>query len=180
MKIKRKLRFEEYTDLQEYTGFIFISNKLLSNDNPYKEIKLNITKFFTKNYSNNFFLEDKYINKNIENHICKKYEIEKTNILCVDKVYQKPKKNIYLVYLNFCTNFKYIHNILNMYSFDKLKKYNDLYYYIFSKTKKNTSYNKFKLLYDSNNYVSVDLKNIYYYLCGNEYANNDLKEFIDI
>ena len=67
-----------------------------------------------------------------------------------------------------------------MYSFDKLKKYNDLYYYIFSKTKKNTSYNKFKLLYDSNNYVSVDLKNIYYYLCGNEYANNDLKEFIDI
>ena len=178
--IKRKIRIHENVSLKEFTGFIFVSNKILQNENPYNKIKLNITKLFTKNFSNNFFLEDKFVNKNIESHISKKYEIEKQNILNVSKIYEKPKKLIYLVYLNFDTNFKNSFSILNMYSFDNLQKYNDLYYYIFSNSKKSKKRSSFKIIFDSNNYLEIDIKNIYYYLSGNEYTNIDLKEILNI
>ena len=179
-KIKRKIRIQECTSLKEYTGFIFVSNKILVNENPYKEIKLNVTKLFTKNFSNNLFLEDKFVNKNIENHIVKKYEIEKPNILHVTKIYEKPKKTIYLVYLKFDTSFKNELTILNMYSFKNLQKYNDLYYYLFSNSKKNKNRSNFKMSFDSNNYLTIDIKNIYYYLSVNEQTNKDLKEILDI
>ena len=179
-KIKRKIRLHENVSLKEFTGFIFVSNKILQNENPYKKIKINVTKLFTKNYSNNLFLEDKFVNKNIQNHISKKYEIEKQNILDVSKIYEKPKKLIYLVYLNFDTNFNNSYSILNMYSFDKLQKYNDLYHYLFSKSKKSKKGSIFKMIFDLNNYVEIDIKNIYYYLIGNDYTNIDLKEILDI
>ena len=36
-KIKRTVKgIKENTTLNEYTGFIFISNKILKNENPYK------------------------------------------------------------------------------------------------------------------------------------------------
>ena len=87
----------------------------MKNENPYKQIKLNVTKFFTNNF-NNFFLENKVVTKNVNKHLINTYNIEKNNILCIDKIYEKPKKIIYLVYLDFNTKFNNSYPILNMYS----------------------------------------------------------------
>ena len=178
-KIKRTVRIKENTTLDEYTGFIFISNKILKNENPYKQIKLNVTKFFTNNF-NNFFLENKVVTKNVNKHLINTYNIEKNNILCIDKIYEKPKKIIYLVYLDFNTKFNNSYPILNMYSLKKLEKYKDLYYCLFCESKKRKTKSEYKLFYNTDNYILIDIKHIYYYLCGNEHTCKDLKEYIDI
>jgi hypothetical protein len=177
-KIKRCVRIKENTSLEEYTGFIFVSNKILKYNNPDKLVKLNITKFFTKNNSNNFFLENKYLDKNINLFLYNKFGLEKENILENDVIYKKNNKIIYLIYLNFNTKFEKSYSFINMYTIKKLEQRKDLYYCIYKNSKLNVK--KYKILFDKDNYLSIDLKYIYYYLIGNTYSNIDLNKYIDI
>lgn len=177
--IKRKVRIKENTFLKEYSGFIFCSNKILPNENQNKLIKLNVTKFFTKNNSNNFFLENKYIDKNIDSFIQDKFCIPKNNILDINIIFKKEKKIIYLIYLKFETTFLHNYTLINMYTFKNLEKKKDLYHCIYSKSKMKFMEN-YKILYDEKNYLSINLKNIYYYLIGNDHSNIDLNKYINI
>jgi hypothetical protein len=177
-KIKRKIRINEHTTLSEYTGLIFVSNKILPIKNSYQHLKLNVTKFFTNNH-NNFFLENSYIdNKKLDNHLLEKYNINQEDILEIQTIFEKPKKIVYLVYLKFNTKFNFNYTLINIYNINKLKKTNDLYLTIYNSHSK-IKCSDFKMNYDKDSYLLINCKNIYYYLIGNDNTNIDLEEYIN-
>ena len=53
-----------------------------------------------------------------------------------------------------------------------------IYIIIFLRVRKIKTGSIFKMIFDSNNYLTIDIKNIYYYSIGNEHTNIDLKEII--
>lgn len=177
-KIKRCTRIKENTLLKEYTGFIFVSNKIIPHKNNSKIIKLNITKLFTNN-NNNFFLVNKYLCDNIYSFLEKEFSILNNDVLDKQIIYKKDKKIVYLIYLNFNTTFENNYSFLNMYTIENLKKKKDLYYCFYKDSKKKNVKN-YKIIYDKENYLTINLKNIYYYLMGNDYSNIDLNKYIDI
>jgi len=193
MKIKRKIRFIENTIIEQYTGLIFLSNKIIKNPNPNPNqvdlypLKLNVTKFFLKN--NNFCLINNYIPQNkIEEYISKNYNISKKSILNIDIISKKKgTKVIYLVYLEFNAQTDKLidYNIINLYSIKNVMKYNDLYLSIYNSTKKIKQSEKIKksdytLYYNDCNTITIKLIDIFYYLIGNDKSNNELKEYINI
>jgi len=188
MKIKRKIRFKENTILDQYTGLLFVSNKIYKKERKQKPdifpLKLNITKFFLDN--KNFCLHNEYvIQDNIKEYIKQKYYIEHKYIRNSDIIFKKDNKIIYLIYLDFYTNIDNIpkisaldnYTMINLYSIDQVKKYNDLYLSIYNKEKHNKK-GDYKFYYDSNNFITINLIDIYYYLIGNDETNIDLKEHI--
>ena len=176
-KIKRKIRINEHTTLSEYTGLVFVSNKILPIKNSLQPFKLNVTKFFTSN-DNNFFLENSYINeKKIDNYLLEKYNLIQKDILDIQPIFKKTNKIVYLVYLNFSTQFDNIYTFINNYNINKLKQNNDLYLTIY-KSKYNIKCSNYKMSYDEDSYLLINCKNIYYYLIGNENANNNLQQCI--
>lgn len=200
MKIKRKIRFKEHTKLDKYTGLLFVSNKIYKKEKKQTQtqtpdifpLKLNITKFFLEN--KNFCLHNEYvIQDNIKEYIKQKYNIESKLILNTNIIFKKDNKIIYLIYLDFNTNNKNNtisksskkiasldnYTLINLYTIDGLKKYNDLYLSIYNKEKK-LNISDYKFYYDNNNYITINLIDIYYYLIGNDYSNIDLKEHITI
>ena len=184
MKIKRKIRFIENTIIEQYTGLIFLSNKIIKNPNQDQSdiypLKLNVTNFFLNN--NNFCLINNYIPQNkIEEYIKKTYNINTKLVLNIDIVFKKNNKIIYLVYLDFNTQCNKLSNytMINLYSIDQLRKYNDLYLSIYNSTK-NNNYSSYTLYYNDCNTITIKLIDIFYYLIGNDTANRGVKEHIII
>jgi hypothetical protein len=177
-KIKRCIRIKENTSLEEYTGFIFVSNQIIHHKNTSKTIKLNITKFFTNN-KNAFFLVNKYLCENVDPFLKQEFSLMNNDVLDKKIIYKKDKKIVYLIYLNFKTKFENNYSFLNMYTIENLKKKKDLYHCLYRDSKKRNVKN-YKIVYDEENYLTINLKNIYYYLIGNDYTNIHLNKYIDI
>jgi hypothetical protein len=181
-KINRRVRIHENHNLIEYTGIIFVSNKIFKpNTNTSLPLKVNTTKFFLNN--NTFFLENKYIGKEVDliSVLSTKYKLKQNMILNTDVIYKKKNKIIYLISLNFNTENKFLttYTMMNLYDINNIKTYNDLYLTIYNR-EKGIKYKDYYLYKDNTKYIKINLIDIYYYLIGNEYANKDLKEHIII
>ena len=166
MIIKRVKRFFEDCEIEEYTGLIILSNREFRKDTK-KEIKINCTKFYFDNL-NSFPLYNKYYNEDdIKKYINKNLYILKENILDIYPIFKKKNKVIYIVYIDFSTKTHklYEYPVLNMYKINKNTE--DVYTSILNYSKK-YSFSNYKLFFDKSNIINVNLKNIFYYLQGND------------